>query len=108
MASQLPLHFVINKRWSFTERPEVYWDSTGRITGAAQTVKANSATLEYKLPYKKAAAIVRLEHRVDDSRGPQGGFFTDRFTSPGVIALTPTQHLLAVALIFTFDSSFRH
>jgi len=108
MASQLPLHFALNKRWSVTERPEVYWDNTGRITGAAQTVKANTATLEYKVPYRKAAAIFRLEHRVDDSRGPQGGFFTDRFTSPGVIALKPTQHLLAFAVILTFDSTFRH
>ncbi len=107
MAAQLPLHFVLNKHWSVTERPEVYWDSTGRITGFAQTVKANTATIEYRVPFHQAAAIFRLEHRVDDSRGPQGGFFTDRLSSPGVLALTPTQHLLAVAVILTFDGSFR-
>jgi hypothetical protein len=108
MASQLPLHFVINKHWSVTERPEVYWDNTGRITGFAQTIKANTATLEYRLPIEKATAIFRLEHRVDDSRGPGGGFFVTHSSSPGVVGLTPTQHLLAVAVILTFDSSFRH
>ena len=108
MATQLPIHFVLSKHWSLTERPEVYWDNSGRITGFAQTVKANTATLEYRLPFQKAAAIVRLEHRVDDSRGPQGGFFITHSNTPGVVGLTPTQHLLAIALIFTFDSSFRH
>jgi hypothetical protein len=108
MASQLPLHFVIDKHWSVTERPEVYWDSTGRITGFAQTVKANTATIEYRVPLRKATAIFRLEHRVDDSRGPQGGFFSGRETSLGVVRLTPTQHLLAFGVILTFDSSFRH
>lgn len=107
MAAQLPFHLVLNKHWSVTERPEVYWDSTGRITGFAQTVKANTATLEYRIPYQKAAAIFRIEHRVDDSRGPGGGFFTSRTASPGVVGLAPTQHLLAFALILTFDSSFR-
>ena len=108
MAAQLPFHFVLSKHWSITERPEVYWDSTGRITGFAQTVKANTATIEYRVPFQKAAAIFRLEHRVDDSRGPQGGFFITRSNTPGVVGLTPTQHLLAFAVIFTFDSSFRH
>ncbi len=102
MSSQLPLHLVLNSRLSLTVRPEVYWDRDGRTTGFAQTVKANTTTLEYRIPYRQAAAIFRLEHRIDDSRGPAGGFFKD--AAPA--GLTPTQNLLGVAIILTFDSHF--
>jgi hypothetical protein len=108
MSSQLPLHWVINPRFSFTVRPEVYWDRDGRTTGFRQTVKANTTTLEYKIPYHQAAAIVRLEHRIDDSRGPGGGFFSDGEVAPGVVSLKPTQNLLILGVILTFDSSFHH
>ena len=104
MSSQLPLHWALNNRFSVTVRPEIYWDRDGRTTGFAQTVKANTTTLEYRIPYRQAAAILRLEHRVDDSRGPSGGFFKDA----GVGGLTPTQHLLAIGLILTFDSPVHH
>lgn len=60
------------------------------------------------MPYRRANAIVRLEHRWDDSRGPGGGFFTDGFTAPGVPRLTPAQHLVRLGVILTFDSSFQH
>ena len=106
MSSQLPLHWALSKRFSFTVRPEVYWDRDGRTTGLRQTVKANTTTLEYRIPYSQAAAILRLEHRIDDSRGPQGGFFDDG--RPGAVPLTPTQNLLVMAVILTFDSSFHH
>ncbi len=100
MSGQLPVHWTFNSHWSVTERPEVAWDSDGRWTLASQTVKANTMTLEYRVPYRDAGLIVRLEHRVDDSRGPQGGFFKDNGT------LTPTQNLLALGVILTFDSKF--
>jgi hypothetical protein len=45
---------------------------------------------------------VRVEYRIDNSRGTGGGFFTDR---DGVLA--PTQNLLAIALILSFDTSAR-
>lgn len=108
MAAQLPVHWVLDKHWSVTVRPEVYWDRDGRLTGFPQTVKANTTTLEYRIPYRQAAAIVRLEHRVDDSRGPGGGFFSDGEVLPGVAGLKPTQHLLILGVILTFDSSFHH
>jgi hypothetical protein len=108
MASQVPLRWVFNRRFSVTVRPEVYWDRDGRTTGFRQTVKANTTTLEYRIPYRQATAIIRLEHRVDDSRGPDGGFFNDGEVRPGVVGLTPTQHLLSLGVILTFDSSFRH
>jgi hypothetical protein len=105
MSAQLPLHRVINPRLSLTIRPEVYWDRDGRTTGFQQTVKANTTTLEYRIPLRRASAILRLEHRIDDSRGPGGGFFNDGELSPGVVGLTPTQNLLGLGVILTFDSS---
>ncbi len=49
--------------------------------------------------------MLRLEHRYDDSRGSGGGFFKNGEVQPGVARLTPTQHLLIFALIFSFDSA---
>lgn len=103
MAAQSAVHWAINKRWSATVRPEVFWDRDGRWTLARQTVKAVTTTLEYRLPYRQANTILRLEHRYDDSRGPEGGFFRGAEVLPGVVGLTPTQHLLVFGLIFTFD-----
>ena len=98
MAAQFPVHWQVNRRWSLTVRPEVAWDSDGRWTTFAQTVKANTTTLEYRVPYRDFGAIVRLEHRVDDSRGPQGGFFKRD-------GLTPSQNLLLLGVIVTLDGS---
>jgi Putative beta-barrel porin-2, OmpL-like. bbp2 len=103
MASQLPIHWTINKRWSATVRPEVFWDRDGRWTLARQTVKAITTTVEYRIPYRWTNTILRVEHRWDDSRGPDEGFFRGAEVAPGVIGLTPTQHLLIFGLIFTFD-----
>ena len=103
MAAQLPVHSILNKRWSATVRPEVFWDRDGRWTLARQTVKAVTTTLEYRIPYKETNTILRLEHRWDDSRGPDGGFFRGAEIQPGMFGLTPTQHLLTFGLIFTFD-----
>jgi hypothetical protein len=103
MSAQLPVHWTINKRWSATVRPEVFWDRDGRWTLARQTVKAVTTTLEYRIPYKQSNTILRLEHRYDDSRGPDGGFFRGAELRPGMFDLTPTQHLLICGLIFTFD-----
>jgi Putative beta-barrel porin-2, OmpL-like. bbp2 len=106
VAAQLPMRWVLRGPWSVAVRPEIAWDSKGRWTLAEQTVKALTTTLEYRVPYKWAATIVRLEYRVDDSRGAQGGFFDDHEVSPGVIALTPTQHLLILGVIVTFDGTY--
>jgi hypothetical protein len=108
MSSQLPMHWSFDKHWSGTVRPEVAWDRNGRWTGFSQTVKAVTSTLEYRVSHRAATAIVRLEHRWDDSRGPQGGFFIDGDASPGVPRLTPGQQLFGVGVILTFDSTFHH
>ena len=104
MSAQLPVHRLVHGPWSVTARPEIAWDRNGRWTGSPQLVKAVTATLEYKLAYRKTNAITRLEYRFDDSRGRGGGFFRGAEVSRGVIALTPTQHLLIFGLIFGFDS----
>ncbi len=77
----------------------------GRLTGFEQFVKAVTTTLEYKVPLPAwQQATFRLEHRYDESTGPGGGFFKGGEISPGVIGLTPGQHLLIFALLWTFDS----
>lgn len=105
MSAQLPVHWVVQGPWSVTVRPEFAWDRDGRWIGAPQSVKAITTTLEYRVPYRRAQTIVRLEHRFDDSRGSGGGFFDDGEVRPGVIGLTPRQNLLAIAVILTFDSA---
>jgi hypothetical protein len=103
MSSQLPVRWTLIKRWALAVRPEVFWDREGRWTLARQTIKAFTTTLEYRRPYRRTNTIFRLEHRFDDSRGPDGGFFRGHEVQPGVVGLTPSQHLLIFATIFTFD-----
>jgi len=103
MAGQIPVHWFFSKRWSATVRPELFWDRDGRWTLARQTVKAITTSLEYRIPYKQTNTILRLEHRYDDSRGPDGGFFRGAEVRPSVIGLTSTQHLLIFGMILTFD-----
>ena len=101
------MKWSIRGPWSVIVRPEFAWDRNGRWIGAPQSVKAFTSTVEYRKPLGDAQAIVKLEYRVDDSRGPGGGFFTEPDVRPGVPGLTPTQHLFGVGLIFTFDRTVR-
>jgi len=103
-AAQLPVRWNVDGPWSVAVRPEFAHDSTGRWTLAEQDVTALTSTVEYRLPYKWAGAILRFEYRVDHSTGAQGGFFDDHEVSPGVIALRPTQHLFVFGAIFTLDA----
>jgi hypothetical protein len=107
MAAQLPLHWTVRRPWSITIRPEMAWDRDGRWIGAPQSVKAFTTSLEYRVPSQRTETIVRVEHRVDDSRGAGGGFFrsVDDVTNPN--PLTPTQNLLTLAVILAFDASAR-
>jgi hypothetical protein len=106
LSAQVPMRWNVQGPWSIGVRPEVARDTAGRWTLAEQTVKALTTTLEYKVPLKSANAILRLEHRVDNSTGRQGGFFADHELSPGVVALQPTQNLLVFAMILTFDGTY--
>ena len=106
MAAQFPLHWIVRGPLSATVRPEFAWDRDGRWIGAPQSVTAFTATLDYRVPLGPARGIVRAEYRFDDSHGNGGGFFDDG-ERPGVAGLTPRQHLYGVAVILTFDGTWR-
>lgn len=103
-AAALFTRWHIEGPWTVAVRPEIYWDRNGRWTGNEQFIRAITSTLEYKLPYRWTNATFRLEHRYDESTGPQGGFFKDGNFSNGQPMLTPGQHLIFFALLWTFDS----
>lgn len=90
--------------WAVAVRPEVYWDRNGVMTGFEQFIRAVTTTAEYKLPYRWMNTILRVEYRYDESTGAGGGFFKGNEIAPGVIGLTPAQHMLIVGAIWTFDS----
>jgi hypothetical protein len=104
MGAALPMRWHISGPWSVTLRPEVYWDRNGLMTGSEQFITAVTTTGEYKFPYQWTNMIARLEHRYDESTGAEGGFFKGNEIAPGVIGLTPAQHMLIFALIWTLDS----
>jgi hypothetical protein len=102
-AGALIAHWNVSGPWSVALRPEFYWDPNGRITGAEQFIKAVTTTLEYKWRLSIHTILARLEYRYDESTGSGGGFFSNGQVSPGVIGLTPVQHLLLSSLIWYFD-----
>jgi hypothetical protein len=104
MGAALPMRWHISGPWSVTLRPEVYWDRNGLMTGSEQFIRAVTTTGEYKFPYQWTNMIARLEHRYDESTGAGGGFFKGNEIAPGVIGLTPAQHMVIFALIWTLDS----
>ncbi|MBK9308198.1 MAG: outer membrane beta-barrel protein [Nitrospira sp.] len=95
----------ISGPWSVAFRPEFYWDRNARITGAEQFITAITSTGEYRWRMGLHTFLSRLEHRYDDSRGAEGGFFTGDFIGPGRIGVTPGQHLVFFSLIWFFDHS---
>jgi hypothetical protein len=68
-------------------------------------VTATTTTQEYSTRVRQAQEILRVEHRYDNSKGRSGGFFKD--IEPGVVGLTPGQHLLVFGWILTFGASSR-
>ncbi|NJN69604.1 MAG: outer membrane beta-barrel protein [Nitrospira sp.] len=102
-AAALYAHWNVSGPWSVALRPECYWDRNARITGSEQFIAAVTTTLEYKWRVDPHTLLARLEHRYDDSRGTQGGFFTGDFIGPGTIGLTPGQHLVLFSLIWFID-----
>ncbi len=109
-AGALHAHWNVHGPWSVGLRPELYWDRNGRITGSEQLLKAMTTTIEYKAqfeclwPQTKQTALLRLEHRYDESTGLSGGFFKRGEIAPGVIGLAREQHLLLLSIILAFDS----
>jgi hypothetical protein len=100
-AAMLPLHWSPRGHFSFTVRPEVAWDRNGQWTGVPQTIRSIMESAEYRLPYRGANAILRLEHRYDNSRGLAAGFYYD------TDQLRPSHNLFVAALIVTLEESHR-
>jgi len=94
----------IHGPWAVALRPEFYWDRNGRWTGNEQFVKAVTTTLEYAVPFGWTNTRMRLEYRWDESTGAGGGFYKGGDVTPGVPGLTASQHLLIMALLWSFDS----
>jgi hypothetical protein len=105
VAAQAPVHWDVDGLWSVTLRPELASDRDGRWTTFKQFVRALTTTLEYRARPPHSQAIFRFEYRYDTSTGSGGGFFKD--IAPGIVGLTPSQHLLVFAWIVTFDVSPR-
>ena len=78
MAAQAPVKWSIRGPWSVVVRPEFAWDRDGRWIGAPQSITAFTSTVDDRRSFGEAQAIVRLEYRVDDSRGSGGGFLPSR------------------------------
>lgn len=102
-AAALYARWNVSGPWSLALRPELYWDRTGRISGSEQLLKAMTTTLEYKWTHTWQAALLRLEHRYDESSGGGGGFFNRGEISPGVIGLAQTQHLMLISVVWVLD-----
>ncbi len=102
--ASMPIQWHVSGPWSVAVRPELYWDRNGRLTGSEQFVKAVTATVEHRRPGRLGETILRLEYRVDESTGQQGGFFTDAPTSSGSLGLTPSQQLLIFSAVWTFTT----
>lgn len=99
MGGNIVVRWHIAGPWAVALRPEFYWDRNGRWTGAEQFVKAITSTVEYKFMYKWTNTIVRVEHRYDESTGPEGGFFKSDDNR-----LVPGQQLLLLGVLLSFDS----
>ncbi|MBH0208584.1 MAG: porin [Nitrospira sp.] len=104
MGGNMVVKWHVTGPWSVAVRPEFYWDRNGRWTGAEQFVKAVTSTVEYTLPYQWTRAMVRMEHRYDESTGVGGGFFRNGESRFGIPRLAAGQHLLLIGLLLTFDS----
>lgn len=105
MGGALAGRWQFDDRWAAALRPEFYWDKDGRLTGSRQLVKALTTTVEYKVPWKAMSLTARLEHRWDESTGPDGGFFTGGEDPSGAPRLARAHHMLIAALLWTFDGS---
>ena len=104
MGGNMVMRWQIAEPWAVALRPEFYWDRNGRWTGAEQFVKAITSTAEYQFTYKWTNAIIRVEHRYDESTGAGGGFFKSGESRSGVTGLTPGQHLFLLGVLLSFDS----
>jgi hypothetical protein len=92
--------FQVNDRWAAASRLEWFRDRDGFATGAPQTLKEITLTVEYGMPTGSGLnALWRAEYRRDWSSVP--GF--ER--APGR-AFRPHQDTLLIAFLFQFAKGF--
>jgi hypothetical protein len=99
MSGALWARVNVGDMWRVAVRPEFYWDPDGLMTGARQTLRAITATLEYHaavLRYNTVSA--RVEYRYDRSTGDDGGFYAGKDHH-----LVPEQNLLILSFIISFE-----
>ena len=87
--------------WRFALRPEFFWDPDGLQTGFRQTIRAVTATFEYRISRRNDVRLLsaRLEYRYDRSTGDQGGFYEGSANG-----LVPGQNLIIASLLWRFDT----
>jgi hypothetical protein len=89
----------ISESWRFAVRPEIYWDPDALMTGARQTLRAVTTTVEFRANFLEYNFLsFRVEYRYDRSTGEDGGFYAGSENH-----LVPDQNLLIVALMWAFD-----
>ena len=99
-AAALWFGWHIGGPWNLGLRPEIYWDPDGSGTGADQTLKACTLTLEYTFsPVASNTVVAAVEYRYDRSTGPDGGFFKGDANT-----LLPDQHQLIFSIMWTLGS----
>jgi putative OmpL-like beta-barrel porin-2 len=99
MAGALWFGYNLGGAWNLALRPEFYWDKDGLITAVEQFIQAYTLTLKYRFsPFKSNKMAANLEYRYDRSTGSEGGFYRGSDNR-----LVPDQHLLIIALTWSFD-----
>jgi hypothetical protein len=89
----------ISESWRFAVRPEIYWDPDGLMTGARQTLRAVTTTVDFRANFLDYNSLsFRVEYRFDRSTGEDGGFYAGSNNHP-----VPDQNLLIVALTWALD-----
>ena len=96
--------YTLRGPWSMAVRPEFFWDRNARMTTFQQFIWAVTTTLEYRQHFGPHMAVFRLEHRYDESTGPEGGFFRRGDIAPGVPGLSREQHVLWLSMLWAYDS----
>ncbi|MHC4956564.1 MAG: outer membrane beta-barrel protein [Planctomycetota bacterium] len=102
LATAVWARWEFNKHWWLGCRPEFYDDPDGLLTGAQQSLGAVAVTLKFWFtPAESHSFALSLEYRYDRSTGPEGCFFSGSDN-----ALTPDQHLILIALTWSFTGEF--
>jgi hypothetical protein len=88
--------------------PEFCRDPDGRWIGVPESVRALTTTLEYRAMRYRLQTIVARSTASTTRAARPGGSFSDGDTAASLPRLVPTQHMLALGLIITFEGVVPH